>query len=86
MAGGIKHFGDDGVLRSFSSNGTVIDHARLINEPLMVAATWLPSKEQNILKEEWAGVGGSKVQSEQILSPPSHLRPLVFERLKRTLI
>lgn len=77
---GITHFGDDGVLRSYSSSGTVIDHARLTNEHLMLAARWLPSDKQNLMKKKWAGVDGFQAPSEQIESPPSHLRPLLLEK------
>ncbi|KKZ62097.1 hypothetical protein EMCG_03421 [[Emmonsia] crescens] len=77
---GITHFGDDGVLRSYSSSGIVIDHARLTNEHLMLAARWLPSEKQDLMKKKWAGVDGFQARSEQIESPPSHLRPLLFEK------
>lgn len=40
---GIKHIGDDGVMRSYAGNGTVLDALPLTNEQLMAIVNNLPS-------------------------------------------
>ncbi|KLJ12262.1 hypothetical protein EMPG_12679 [Blastomyces silverae] len=77
---GHKHLGDDGVARSFSPNGTVIDAVGLSNTLLMEAARGHKDpKEQKHLMELWAGVNGNDVPHRRRYSPPKDLLPALFK-------
>ncbi|OAX81343.1 hypothetical protein ACJ72_04316 [Emergomyces africanus] len=76
---GINHIGDDGIARSFSWEGQVIDAVRLSNELMMGAVEMRHSEEERqILRSKWAGVDGFGVSVEQMWSPPIHVLPLLF--------
>lgn len=77
---GFKHLGDDGILRSYDGNGTVIDYARFDQDQLMAVAGWAGSPdEKDHLKNLWKDVDTLKVEENQIWAPPSHLRPAVLK-------
>ncbi|KKZ63040.1 hypothetical protein EMCG_02610 [[Emmonsia] crescens] len=75
---GLKHVGDDGILRSYDGNGSVIDYARFDQDQLMAIAGWAESpEEKDHLKNLWKNVTTLKVEENQIWAPPPHLRPAV---------
>ncbi|EGE79458.1 hypothetical protein BDDG_02398 [Blastomyces dermatitidis ATCC 18188] len=76
---GFKHLGDDGVARSFSPNGTVIDAVGLDPELLMNAAQGYkdPSRRQHLI-DLWTGVDGTNVSHLDRYSPPKDLLPTLF--------
>ncbi|OJD14627.1 hypothetical protein AJ78_05057 [Emergomyces pasteurianus Ep9510] len=75
---GVLHVGDDGIARSFNEFGVVIDFARLDREQLQSAMDLEPVTRHPHLQEVWAEVDSSKVDLNQIWSPPEHLLPLQF--------
>ena len=77
---GFVHFGDDGVVRSYAGNGTVIDYASLSNEHLMETAQvnrpFISDQSYQHLLEVWDGVDGNNVKdANQIFDPPASIRP-----------
>ncbi|KAL2370056.1 hypothetical protein BDBG_02297 [Blastomyces gilchristii SLH14081] len=76
---GFIHLGDDGVARSFSPNGTVIDAVGLDTELLMKAAQDYkdPSKRKH-LTDLWTGVDGTNVTHRDRYSPRKDLLPTLL--------
>ncbi|KAK5265993.1 hypothetical protein LTR99_004820 [Exophiala xenobiotica] len=76
---GFIHFADDGIVRSYSANGTVIDYAPLSNKHLLeVVNASRPILEEHYehLMEVFNGVDGHNVTDlNQIWDPPEWLRP-----------
>ncbi|OAX82559.1 hypothetical protein ACJ72_03091 [Emergomyces africanus] len=75
---GILHLGDDGILRSFAENGTVIDYARLTVSQLMTVADWSSGEQRSHLQAIWANVNSFEVEDDQIWSPPVNLLPVTM--------
>ncbi|PGH34283.1 hypothetical protein GX50_02866 [[Emmonsia] crescens] len=86
--GGFKHVADDGVVRSYSAEGKVIDAARLTNAQLLQAAAHHTNPEdRKHLEEVWQDVHGFDVPEEQLYAPAEHLLPraLTDETLSKEL-
>lgn len=78
---GFFHLGDDGVYRSFSGDGTVIDYERLAPSQILDSFTYYSESEKKTLQKEYADVDGTKVvDEEQILRPKEHLRPFLLRK------
>ncbi|PGG96665.1 hypothetical protein GX51_07705 [Blastomyces parvus] len=74
---GFKHVGDDGVARSFSLDGKVLDAAPLTNAQLLMAAQKHPDPSaRKHLIELWKDVDGHNAPLEHYYSPPEELLPL----------
>ncbi|TKA23856.1 hypothetical protein B0A50_06991 [Salinomyces thailandicus] len=82
-ADGDIHIGDDGVARSYTANGTVIDFRKLSNAQILAMTSSLPPMLQH--KAEYfntifAGVSGHDVHDNiQIWDPPAWLRASNFD-------
>ncbi|KAK4947036.1 hypothetical protein LTR10_014178 [Elasticomyces elasticus] len=77
---GFLHFADNGVVRSYAGNGTVIDYVPLSNEYLMETAQvnrpFIGNESYQHLLEVWDGVDGNNVKDpKQIFDPPASIRP-----------
>ncbi len=76
---GFLHFADDGVVRSYSANRTVIDYAPLSNKHLLEtinANRPFVGDDYEHLMEVFNGVDGHNVTDlNQIYDPPEWLRP-----------
>lgn len=73
---GFSHLGDDGVLRSFHPNGTVIDHVKLSTKQIQ---RMVDGHGRNAhLTEVFDGVNGHSVSNEQATNPAKHLLPVPF--------
>lgn len=71
---GLVHLGDDGVVRSFSSRGQVVDYRQLspeeIDTALLSLSTKVPAQEHDKVSSILRGKDGRKVTDmEQILRP-----------------
>lgn len=78
---GFIHVADDGVARSYASNGTVIDWAKLNNTQLISLIPMLVSShsDRDHLVEVWKDVDGNDVQDmKQILEPRRSVLPMDF--------
>lgn len=75
---GMKHLGDDGVLRSFAPNGTVLDYVKL-NASQVQQMVDLYGRD-DYLTEVFDGVDGHNVTNhEQLVNPGEHLLPVGFK-------
>lgn len=75
---GMKHLGDDGVLRSFAPNGTVLDYVKL-NASQVQQMVDLYGRNDH-LTEVFDGVDGHNVSDhEQLVNPGEHLLPFSFK-------
>lgn len=74
---GFTHWADDGVVRTYCSNGTVVDAVRLDNAYLMahVDKMLLGVEHKAHMRSVWAGTSGLDVADDQLLNPATHLRP-----------
>ena len=82
---GFVHTADDGIVRSYAANGTVIDYQALTNCQLRAQMNSLPPSMDRYLDhlhEVFAVVDGTTVEDgKQIWNPPQHLRPLTNSRI-----
>ncbi|EEH08013.1 hypothetical protein HCBG_03302 [Histoplasma capsulatum G186AR] len=66
---GLVDIGDDGILRSFDSRGTVIDYRRLTTDELhSLSKDFVKGNDERLLAM-WANVDSSLVDEEQIWNP-----------------
>ncbi|QSS60726.1 hypothetical protein I7I51_05527 [Histoplasma capsulatum] len=66
---GLIDIGDDGILRSFDSRGTVIDYRRLTTDELhSLSKDFVKGNDERLLAT-WANVDSSLVDEEQIWNP-----------------
>lgn len=64
---GFVHIADDGVVRAYAANGTVIDYVKLSNSQLRAFVDSLPPSIQDQrehLLDIWGDVDGNKVTDE----------------------
>ncbi|KAL8831146.1 MAG: hypothetical protein Q9191_001020 [Dirinaria sp. TL-2023a] len=74
---GMKHLGDDGVLRSFAPNGTVLDYLKLNASEVQQMVDRFGRNDY--LTEVFDGVDGHNVTDhEQLANPGEHLLPPGF--------
>ncbi|KAL8820920.1 MAG: hypothetical protein Q9191_007416 [Dirinaria sp. TL-2023a] len=72
---GIRHFADDGVVRSYAPNGTVLDYVKL-NAAQVQEMVDRRGRDDH-LDEVYRGVDGHNVTDEkQCTNPPDHLLPV----------
>ncbi|KAM3415138.1 hypothetical protein BST61_g10263 [Cercospora zeina] len=82
--GGFTHLADDGVLRSYTSDGTVLDALPLSNAQIHTLIdtrppVWEPYHDE--LVRMFDSVDGNQVDASKhdvLLDPPVHLKPAVF--------
>ena len=70
---GHMHFADDGIVRSYSGTGKVLDFVRLTNTQLLHSINAygpVPKETETHLNEVWADVDGSNISDEHALDPP----------------
>ena len=77
---GFLHLGNDGVMRSYAPNGTVIDVLCLTNAELLDHTHRLlaGADVKDTLRNNWAGVSGKDALDEHLFNPPNHILPSVF--------
>lgn len=66
LRAGLTNLGNDGMLRSFSSTGMVVDYVRLNNEEVMNSILLLPDDMHEPLREMFEGVDGYSVPKERL--------------------
>ncbi|KAH8817454.1 hypothetical protein F5884DRAFT_748919 [Xylogone sp. PMI_703] len=71
---GVVHIADDGVVRSFAGNGTVLAYHALSPTQLggIINSTTNPDMKHH-LQEVWTGVDGRSVDPSQLSNPPAEL-------------
>ena len=75
---GITHLGDDGVLRSFAPNGTVLEYVKLSANQIQQLVD--SHGRNDHFTEVFDGVDGREVTDlEQLTNPGEHLLPLPFQ-------
>ena len=74
---GVTHLGDDGVLRSFHPNGTVIEYQKL--SPNQIGQMLDGFGRNEHLEEVFSGVSGHSVSHYQSLNPGEDLLPHRFK-------
>ncbi|KAJ5993133.1 hypothetical protein N7451_008857 [Penicillium sp. IBT 35674x] len=82
---GISHLAGDGVYRSFSSGGEVVDYKQLSPAEITLMVEFIgkhfDSETYEKAKKKFHGVDGRIVtDSEQLLHPGSQLRPARFNK------
>ncbi|PGH33786.1 hypothetical protein GX50_03355 [[Emmonsia] crescens] len=77
---GFLHVGDDGVMRSLSAAGAVLDYALLTRDQLqgIISIPSYTSEEKKHLSQLWSAVNTSQVSVEQLRSPPKELLPTLL--------
>lgn len=74
---GITHLGDDGVLRSFAPNGTVLEYVKLSASQIQQVLD--SHGRTDHFTEVFDGVDGREVTDlEQLMNPGEHLLPFPF--------
>ena len=82
---GLDHLGGDGVLRSFSSRGEVVDYKQLSQEEIQLVIksveVGLDSDSFKKIVEKMRGVDGRNIiEVEQLLHPGPEGRPMRFNK------
>lgn len=81
---GFTHIGDDGIVRSYTSTGQVIDALPLTNAQLLTLIATLPVQLKpytSHLYETYTNISGHTVPQAQWYNPPAHIKPREFSSL-----